>query len=546
MHNKIIIFFIFFQVVCWAQEKNTFEQRESNLAFAQNRADTYLQLLQEHYYKGAYELHKKYSDSLLQVAQQYNLREMEVRAIVNQAIYYNRIDAFEKALTYYNRALDKCELISDNHITKTRILVNIGNTYNRIGAYQKAIDIMDSILIRSRSQEVPELIKIAAYNGLALSYSHLKDEQKSLDYLLQVKTMGMAINDDNVVATALNNIGSSYVKLKEYDKAIEAGVASLAWIEGEGPTKRKAMSLFNMGVAYLRTGAREKAVTHFKEAKKIAGAQGYIQIEMDCYLYLAEVYEMQGHHEASYKAQKRYSEMLEINMKEISNASTLDLKNETTVQREIIGKKDKQLTFLQGQKKGILFTGSAVLIALTGLLFFYIRKRKQTERERLDLLKNYVAIQDQHKALKIRMQDMAEKVEQKHLDEKITNPKPQYKNSSLTEANRKKYMARILEYMEKEKPFLDPDINHPQLASKLGMSNNHLSEVLTLCFEQNFYNFMNIYRVNEAQKHIKSSRFNNSKILAIAYESGFKSKTTFNRVFKNHTGLTPSEYRQKQ
>ena len=45
---------------------------------------------------------------------------------------------------------------------------------------------------------------------------------------------------------------------------------------------------------------------------------------------------------------------------------------------------------------------------------------------------------------------------------------------------------------------------------------------------------------------MKYPNFKDYKILVIAYKAGFKSKTSFNRVFKNHTGFTPSEFRKQQ
>ena len=60
----------------------------------------------------------------------------------------------------------------------------------------------------------------------------------------------------------------------------------------------------------------------------------------------------------------------------------------------------------------------------------------------------------------------------------------------------------------------------------------------------NFYDFINKYRVEEAKKLLIED-IHNYKILAIAYEVGFNSKATFNRVFKKFTELTPSEFKEK-
>ncbi len=57
-----------------------------------------------------------------------------------------------------------------------------------------------------------------------------------------------------------------------------------------------------------------------------------------------------------------------------------------------------------------------------------------------------------------------------------------------------------------------------------------------------FSEFLNEYRVNEVKEKLKTEDRSLQTILAIALDSGFNSKASFNRVFKKHTGLTPSEY----
>ena len=59
---------------------------------------------------------------------------------------------------------------------------------------------------------------------------------------------------------------------------------------------------------------------------------------------------------------------------------------------------------------------------------------------------------------------------------------------------------------------------------------------------KNFYYLINEYRVGEVKKRLKNPKYKNLTILAIAYDSGFNSKSAFNTIFKDMTGLTPSQY----
>ena len=122
----------------------------------------------------------------------------------------------------------------------------------------------------------------------------------------------------------------------------------------------------------------------------------------------------------------------------------------------------------------------------------------------------------------------------------------QLKKSSFSAEEEQKYMTSILNYMEKEKPYLNHEINQSDMAKNLHMSVHLFSEVLNICFKKNFNNFINLYRVDTAKRLMRDPKFAYYKILAIGYEAGFPSKTSFNRVFKNLVGLTPTEYQKAQ
>ncbi|HLS30661.1 MAG TPA: AraC family transcriptional regulator [Flavobacteriaceae bacterium] len=99
-------------------------------------------------------------------------------------------------------------------------------------------------------------------------------------------------------------------------------------------------------------------------------------------------------------------------------------------------------------------------------------------------------------------------------------------------------------YMKANKPYLESDLTLPKLAEELDLSTHHLSQVINEMHGKNFFNFINKYRVAEVKRKIQDPEFQNYSLLGIAYESGFNSKSAFNRVFKNVTGMTPSEYRR--
>jgi AraC-like DNA-binding protein len=100
--------------------------------------------------------------------------------------------------------------------------------------------------------------------------------------------------------------------------------------------------------------------------------------------------------------------------------------------------------------------------------------------------------------------------------------------------------------MDNDKLFLDNDLNLPTVAEKLGISIHEASFLINETTKDNFYNFINKYRVDEAKRLLASSKMEELNILGIAFASGFNSKTTFNTTFKRVVGISPSQYSKEQ
>jgi len=117
-----------------------------------------------------------------------------------------------------------------------------------------------------------------------------------------------------------------------------------------------------------------------------------------------------------------------------------------------------------------------------------------------------------------------------------------YEKSGLSKDVARSLHENILDFMAEEKPFLNPELTLYSLSDKLNLQPNHLSQIINSIEGVNFFDFVNQYRIEEAKKKMLLEKNKHLTILGIAYESGFNSKTSFNRVFKKVVGLTPSEY----
>jgi AraC-like DNA-binding protein len=123
---------------------------------------------------------------------------------------------------------------------------------------------------------------------------------------------------------------------------------------------------------------------------------------------------------------------------------------------------------------------------------------------------------------------------------------PKYEKSTLTPARAEVYLNKLLQLMETEKPFTNSDLKLQDLAQKLNLSPHHLSQIINERRGQNFFDFLNQYRVVEAKKYLSDPEKQNYTILSIALEVGFNNKASFNTAFKKHTGMTPSQVRDAE
>jgi AraC-like DNA-binding protein len=123
--------------------------------------------------------------------------------------------------------------------------------------------------------------------------------------------------------------------------------------------------------------------------------------------------------------------------------------------------------------------------------------------------------------------------------------KPKYERSSLSDEDIDRYLGQITAYMEKEKPYLDGELTIQDVSDQLGISKHHITQVINTRLIKNFYAFINEYRIGEVKRRLLDPKYRHLKIMSIAYDSGFNSKSSFNTIFKSATGMTPSQYLKK-
>ncbi len=118
------------------------------------------------------------------------------------------------------------------------------------------------------------------------------------------------------------------------------------------------------------------------------------------------------------------------------------------------------------------------------------------------------------------------------------------KRKLIDDEKLEQYKIELLELMDSKKPFLDSEISLVKLAIEMDCTPHLLSYIINNGFDENFYQLINRFRIEEAKKMILDPKMNHLSLLGIGFQVGFNSKSVFNTTFKKITEQTPSEFKK--
>ena len=130
------------------------------------------------------------------------------------------------------------------------------------------------------------------------------------------------------------------------------------------------------------------------------------------------------------------------------------------------------------------------------------------------------------------------------LDSAPEEPK-KYARSALDDRTLAEWTRRLTGIVEGGRLWSNPDLTLAALAEAVELPRHQVSEVLNRGIGLSFFDFVNSFRVREAARQLLEDEDPRKTMLAIAYDSGFASKASFNRVFKESLGMTPTEFRSR-
>jgi len=122
------------------------------------------------------------------------------------------------------------------------------------------------------------------------------------------------------------------------------------------------------------------------------------------------------------------------------------------------------------------------------------------------------------------------------------NNNSKYNSSALSSEDKKRISKKIDAAMQDDKLYQDPNLSLPILSKHIKTNSNYVSQTLNEEIGETFFDYVNKWRVEEAIELIKTT---DDTILAISLKANFNSRSSFYKVFKRHTDMTPKAYREK-
>lgn len=133
---------------------------------------------------------------------------------------------------------------------------------------------------------------------------------------------------------------------------------------------------------------------------------------------------------------------------------------------------------------------------------------------------------------------------EKTIEKSAESERKKYQKSALDADMSSALLQELQHYMATEKPYLDSTLTLSQLAEQNRISSNYLSQIINEQTGNNFFDYINQHRVEAAKQLLADPTQAEASVLTIAMDAGFNSKSAFYTAFKQHTNVTPSQFRK--
>lgn len=442
-----------------------------------------------------------YTKKMYAYAERHNDKRLMRNSMSSLGTIMNQNEKFEEGLKYHKKAYLLTNEIEDS-LSYSIMYFNLGLTYSSLNKPDSSLLYLEKCLARSLKEKHYESA-LDAYVMISENYLQLNDFRKWKENTLNLYNLAEKVKNQKFIAHAFTNFLYGLIKSKDYNEAILYG--------------EKAVKLLNN--------------YPFQS----------LQIEVDSGMYLAN--KAIGNYssaiwylESFYK--RKYSLLNENQKKQLS-----DMQVKFAVKEKDLMITGQKLELSRKQKNiQLLVFVLSLLAVIIVVSFIYIirnhRFRKELYKKEKYLDKQLAETKQWMEGVFLKdsfiptvFKQLPYQGESNPIGQDILSPQ----NILYSE---------LREIIEKQKLYLNPELNLQMVIKLLGTNKKYLYEAISSNTDNNFRNFINRYRVDQAKRLIEENIRDktNSNLSELFSLCGFNNSTSFFRTFKTITGLTPKEY----
>ena len=503
-----------------------------------------------------------------------------------QLYYFNTLSMAQMRLGHFDSAKN-CAYLSMRIASKSMDSTLISDAwkamsyaYNRCGQLDSALYFTNKLLNYSKRAGDDRQYR-NALSSMGTILNQNKRPEDALKYFREANQITIAISDTSSFAMSHYNLGLTFQALKQYDSCFYHLQKAVVPAEKGNQTNLLFYVYGSMAESYFELGQKEEWKKYLLKANGIALEIGNLQFQAMGYSTLAmnslkeddfkgaiqyglkadsllkkspyQVLQMNVDSMmfAAYRTLSRYEEALAWYLEFVKIKEKLIGENQTAQLNKMMvdyGTREKNQTIskqnaeIRNKKIQLQLLALLLLITLFSIILMvrHIIKIKR-HRESLYQKEKYIDGQidelAQYKLFlqKSGMADGTSDLSDNNilLEETVVNPSIRY---SLYQ--------QLRDLLETRKLYLDPELNQQTLITLLGTNKKYLYQAIAGYGEENFRSLINRYRVDESKRLIEQSiRIDSTQDMTTVYQAaGFNSAASFYRIFKQVTGLTPTEY----
>ncbi|MDL2208200.1 helix-turn-helix domain-containing protein [Parabacteroides sp. OttesenSCG-928-O15] len=452
---------------------------------------TYENICNSYFYVGDYAMIKQYASEAIEFARAQKNQKSEAWFMVHLADACKRSQEIQEAEQHYNQAFGIYQQIGDS-MQMAIILNNKASMYGmdspkKLASFQEAARLFEAMPADATTWNRLSHL----YANIGDWYKHNGDLQEAEAYFQKAIEAVKASGSHMQAIYLYSHLAENYLELNNHNRAKQLALQTVDLIN----THVGANHTFDIALKIL--GKIYASENNYKEAYNSLLKWSAVNDSLQKHNKEEELNRIKQRYEyESYRQEEVNKQNLELERKKASIA---------TMRISLIG----------------LTTACLLLIIIGTLIYLYSRKLKAKNREL------YLQIKDQDR--------LVSKVEERELAILAAQP------DSESSKNTKLYLA-LKELMEKEQLYKQADINRKKIATLLGTNEKYLYDAVKENTDCSFGDYINRLRIRHARQLLTGDE--HLTIDDIATYSGFGSKVTFYRNFREAYKLSPTEYRR--